>query len=78
MYLQDLTSIPSAYSMLHCLTRWRSAGILLWIPALLLLRVALVTLLLLRVSTCTKLQQHVEGSKGVCRCSKRDLARESC
>ena len=40
--------------MLKCLTRWRPSGILLWIAALLLLRVALIALLLLRVSTCTK------------------------
>jgi hypothetical protein len=60
MYLQDLTSIPSAYSMLHCLTRWGPSGILLWIAALLLLRVALIALLLLlRVSTCTKVPYTV-------------------
>ena len=48
--------MPSQDSMLQCLTRWRPTGILLWIAALLLLRVALVTLLLLRISTCKKSQ----------------------
>jgi uncharacterized membrane protein YeiB len=62
--------------MVQCLTRWRPSGILLWIAALLLLWVALVTLLLLRVSTCTKSQEHVDGRNAVVRCSGSKLSQE--
>ena len=63
--------------MLRCLTGWGPSRVLLWITALLLLRVALVTLLLLlRVSTCATSQGMLKKRRS-CSLCRSELPKES-